>query len=486
MPNRILVLLMIIACSSATRADDPIAEWGKISEAEWAITVPADYPDAEAIVIFDDGLAIAEPKGKEFATGLEYHRHTRLKVFSQEGIERVKDIVIDHFHYDKLYRVKAQIIHPNGDISKVPKGAIYETETGDRRQHHIEFDDLSPGDILEYTYRINYYGGYDKLGPEVFFLFGQEMRYNTWRARDKALGIPADVDDLLEKNVANVPTWFFDHQVYCLQSRFALKLGSDIDYSYFTTNVPTERAEPVSERIKLLWATVFKKHTWLMENIPPFESDSSDFIDDEVARCGLHFQLFSTVGKNRVLNVVFTDEHWQHIGESIQGYLKRYVKKTKSMKRKVRDLVAETESTRARVEVIYNHVSSEFQIDSTGFVLRPKHSNLKSLYKEKTGMRFEINLLLLEMLTMAGIEAWPVLISTKNKISFRRTCEFNHMLVFADIDGAGVFLDASEKGCSVGELPPICLSGEGVLVDYNSSRLCLVEAEMCDVSSDDE
>lgn len=205
--------------------------------------------------------------------------------------------------------------------------------------------------------------------------------------------------------MSNLPTWYFDHPVFCLKSSFAAKLGSDLDYAYFTTNVPIDKVEPVSERIKFITATLYKKHTWELVNVKPFGPDTTNIYDDEVERCGIHFALFSTVGQNRVLRLRWADKHFDYLGRSFQGYLSEYVKKTKKMRKKAKKLASEAEDSRGKAEAIYNFVQENYAVDSSGYVLRPTQNSLKKVYADKQAAPFEMNILLVEMLKMAGLDA---------------------------------------------------------------------------------
>jgi len=465
-----LVTIILIICILTLNVF--AQEWGKISESEWTIQSPADYPNTGAVVIFDHGLSKTELRG------LEFKRHVRIKVFNSSDIDNIKDVMIEYYDYDNLFDLKALIHHLDGTVTEMDKKEFKVLEVGSKRECHFSFDNVSDGDILEYNYKIDYYGGYDKLGPEKYFLFSQETRYQQYDARDVLTTYSFDDNDMQE--VSNLPSWYFDHSVFCMESKYTAKIGADLDYSYFTVNIPEELTKPEMKRIKILTATVYKAHTWKMNNIPPIKLDTSGFFDEEFLRPVLNFKLFSTTGTNEVYRTIFTDKHFQYLGQSFQGYLDEYFKKTKDMRKKTKKLISGLDNRRAKVEAIYNFVSKEYEVDSTGYVLRPRHNNMKNLYKKKIGMPFEVNLLLVQMLRIAGIKSWPVLISTRSKPSFRMTGQFNHMLTLVDIWGEALYLDASAKNCPLGSLPPKCLSGEGVLVDYNSSKPILVKAELCE------
>ena len=432
---------------------------------------PEEFPNAKAVIIFDIGLATTELKG------LEFNRHTRIKVFDNSGVDEIKDVVIECYDYDKVFDTKALIHKADGRVVKFDKNDFEKIKKGAREVRRFTFPNLEDGDILEYSYSIDYYGGLEKLGPEKYFLFSQDRPYTFYKDRKRGVTIS---DKNLEKNISNIPSWFFDHPVYCLLSSFTARLGSELDYVYFWTNLPNDKIDPVVERIKFLTATIYKAHTWTIENVHPYPRDPANALPPETIRMGLHFQLFSTVNaQNRVIRGTYTEEHWQHVGEGFQGYLDEYVKTTKKMRNKARSLAKGGADTRARVESIFNFVVGNYRPDTNGFSLRPSHSNLKKVYKDRTGMPFEINILLVKMLNIAELKAWPVIISTRDKIDFRRSARFNHMLALVDIDGEMMFMDASAKDCPMGSLRPLTLADEGLLVDFDNSRTCDITAELC-------
>jgi len=441
------------------------------------MTEPAEFPDAGAVIIFDKGIAITE------MNGLELKRHTRLKIFSRDGFDKVKDVEIEYFHYDKLFDLEAQIIKDDNTVKKLDDDFFDTIEKGAKRICRFSFKNVEPGDIIEYKYGIDYYEGYDKLGPEVYFIFSQvktSAAYKYWEQNKEHLSDkyweqnkehPSDEDTHCMRNI---PTWFFDHDVYCLKSEFVAKIGADFDYLFLPANLPQEKEEPAMKRIKFLTATAYKQYTWQLENVHPYFKDTNSVFDSELIRIGLHFMRFSSVGlgQNRILRVgKFSDKHWEFMGRNIQGFLNEYVNVNRSMKKKFIKIAPKKDPTDLKIQNICNYLRSEYNVDSTGYYLRPTHSRLKNLYKKKYGMPFEINLLMVEMLKSAGVKAYPVLISTRDKLSFEKTGEFNHMLVMVVVGDENLFFDASCKEGSYDFIPEICKVDKGLLIDYDSSRI---------------
>jgi hypothetical protein len=88
-------------------------------------------------------------------------------------------------------------------------------------------------------------------------------------------------------------------------------------------------------------------------------------------------------------------------------------------------------------------------------------------YKEKTGNVAEINFILTAMLRMSGLDANPVLISTKdNGIAlFPNRSKLNYVITAVVIDGKRVLLDATDKFCNMKNLPIRDLNSKGRVIN---------------------
>lgn len=444
-------------------------EFGVVTNEEWGYTPPDQYKDQGAIILFDKGFTKTEFRGVEFK------RHIRYKVMHADNLDTLNKVNITHFEYDHVKDLQADIIKPNGTIIEINKDRFKKLEKSRLEEVVFEFPDLSDGDIFEYSYQINYYGGKEKLGPEKYFLFNLNESSQTLEQR----GLGAYDDDYY-LNLSNIPTWYFDHPVFCKTSEFVVQIGGDLDYSFVPVNLPDDKREPTMERIKVLTATAYKKYTWVLEDIAPFSHREYQGLDyNEINRIGLYFNLFSTVGQNRMISGLFVDDHFRYMGVNFEGYLKQYLNKTKSMVKKAHKIAPKDMEPVDRIDALKNFITDNYTIDSSGFTLRPINNNLKKLYDKKVGSPFELNLLLLELLNLDGFDAYPVLINTNNKVNFRYTGKFNHVIVLVKVDGKDIYADAAFTGCTAGELPAFTYPGEGVLVNKSDSKPILLDAVEC-------
>jgi len=119
--------------------------------------------------------------------------------------------------------------------------------------------------------------------------------------------------------------------------------------------------------------------------------------------------------------------------------------------------------------VIFNHVKSKVKWNGVnGFVTE---IGVKQAYKEGAGNVADINLILIAMLREAGLDANPVLISTKdNGIPlFPTRSGFNYVICAVNFEQGLVLLDASKSYTSFNILPIEVLNWQGRLIREDGS-----------------
>lgn len=91
---------------------------------------------------------------------------------------------------------------------------------------------------------------------------------------------------------------------------------------------------------------------------------------------------------------------------------------------------------------------------------------VKKAYVDGTGNIAEINFILINMLKMAGLDASPVLVSTREhgKPVFPNRTVFNYVIASVDIDGKQILLDATHKYTTQNILPLNVLNWKGRLI----------------------
>ena len=120
-----------------------------------------------------------------------------------------------------------------------------------------------------------------------------------------------------------------------------------------------------------------------------------------------------------------------------------------------------------KAKTIYNYVKDNYNWGNNYSIYPTK--SCKEFLLDKTGNCTNINLFLTGLLNAADIEAYPVLLSTRDhgKINLKYPfldC-FNYTAVFANIDSFMVLLDATEPLCNFNQIPTRCLNDNGLIVN---------------------
>ncbi len=398
--------------------DLPIPKWGEVSQDEWDLQPPEDYPEANAVKIFDfEQLEIT------FDGIVETH-HVRWKVFNDAGAKDVGDITIDYQDGDKLKNLKAHTITPDKVEHKLNDNNFYEQKSEDDRSKTFSFPSVEPGSILEYQYE----------------------NHNT--------------------RFGFLDFWFFQSDVYTMKSVYVVDLAPGFTYSTISTNVPYYQRDPVEYEGKAKNDKCFK---WTCTNLPaittePYMSAVSDYLSS------IYVELSEYKGNG--IKIKFKKE-WGELGEAATKVVDSYAGNGKDIKKLVAT-ITDTSSAKqeSRARTIYRYVCDSIKTKGPGGNLAS--GSLKDIIKQRYGSSNDKNILLTEMLKQAGIDAWPVWISTRDNGAFKpqvyQIAQLNHIITYAVVDSVGLFLDASTRYCPYGTLPPNSMSNGGVILDGENSE----------------
>jgi hypothetical protein len=117
----------------------------------------------------------------------------------------------------------------------------------------------------------------------------------------------------------------------------------------------------------------------------------------------------------------------------------------------LRDDVSDT----GKMEILHNHVQESYQWNGKYYIYADR--DLNKIPGNGKAFSGEINLILINLLRKAGLNADPVLIRTSNlgqpEIAFPVHNQFNHVIAMVDLDGEIYLLDAIGDNTAYHELP---------------------------------
>jgi len=229
------VWLVIVLASSLSAGNV-----GGLNTNDLPSEVPEGYESMEAFIVFDSGYAKWEAKR------LRFERHMCTRILS-DSVSRddAGRMAVEIAGYDNLRRFEAHIYHADGTADKYGKKAATKTTYGDVVVFELQVDSVRKGDVIEWYYEIEYYGGLDDLGPmKLLHVAMQTKGLTAGTVRRIQESLDREYDRYLEQVMRNLPVWFFDGPFYTMESTLKVDLMTRINYSYFPANLPAESQEP--------------------------------------------------------------------------------------------------------------------------------------------------------------------------------------------------------------------------------------------------
>jgi len=172
---------------------------------------------------------------------------------------------------------------------------------------------------------------------------------------------------------------------------------------------------------------------------------------------------------------------WKSVVQNIynSGGFGGELRKTSYFKKDIEVLIANTKNDFEKVAAIYQYVKSK--VKWNGSYSKYTEKGVRKTYKEGVGNVADINLMLTSMLRYAGLDANPVLISSRNHgvPIFPTLKGFNYVISMITFpDGAYALLDATEPYGVINLLPIRALNWQGrkVVKGGNSNWVPLSDA----------
>ena len=409
-------------------------EFGKIGKEESGMTSYTPDRSAAAVVLFDLGRSYFERE--EHGFNIIYERTTRIKIFSEAGI-KYAEIEIPYYQeggiFEKVFDLEAYTYNPSGDsfmrTALNPSTVHEEKLTESWNVKKFAMPDVKPGSIIEYHYRIN--------SEYVFNLRDWEFQ-------------------------CRIPTIFSEYEVKMIPFyEYTLLLQGknkfDNNVSYKDQNLPHTFAG--IEYNDLV-------HKFTMRNLPAFNDEEYiTSINDFIIK--VEFQLVKINHPDgTTTNVIST---WPELVKDLlkDDNLAKFAKRCEKLADKVLD--PDSVANRSQIkkfDIVLNYVKANFNWNQVNSKYSSKSAN--ELLKDKFGNSADLNLLALGLLNASGIEAWPVIISTRDhgklKPEYPLMKSFNYVIIDALIDGKHILTDATETLCPNDMVPARCLNEKGLLI----------------------
>ena len=420
-------------------------KWGKVDEADLAMTSYPSDPEAEAAILMDYATIDFEFEG---STTYSMKHHVRIKLFKESGFDR-GDINISYYSHNRLENIrdlKAHVILPNGEKVKLGKKDIFTEKINEYwSQKKFAMPSLKEGAIIEYVYTKE---------------SGSISNLVDWYFQDN---IPTRHSELR----TNIPEWFeyisftqgrppgIENEVVGKTIRF-----NNRNSAYRTDNGTAEAR--------------ISKTQYLMQEVPamksePFITTMRDYYSK------INLQLKTIKFPNSIRETVNSD--WPTVAENLDesDSFGKQINKTRNTKKIMEAIGPQLASISDPVEklmTIYYFLNRTIQWnDSYGIYAR---ESLDDAFESKLATAGELNLMLIAICRQVGLTAYPVLISTRSHGKmlehYPKTDQFNHVLAYIATGDKEALLDVGSQHRSPDFLRVNSLNYRGWLVDGPKSQ----------------
>ena len=463
LPMIVFLCLLQRYCSAQ---DKSMVQFGNVTPANFTLPAnPIIDSNASAVILSDVGSVHFIGNSHSWFSYV-YQRQTRIKILNKKAFGDLATVVIPLYKEDKHAELVDKITAStynleNGQVvvTKLEKPDLFETRL-DKNQFEEKFTlpGVKEGSIIEYTYTIT--SDYDFNLPS--WAFQREEYPCLWS--EYQVDIPQALFYVLVKQ--GVHHYVIDkgsegHESFPMVSTYA---GS----SYAGTGQQSH--------FSAIANTVL--HHWAMKDIPAFHEESylstpKNYLDK------IEFQLFKIHNGEEFTDVA---NNWKQTTEQLleQGNFGLALNEEDDLVTQTLDtLTSGTSDPLQKAQAIYYYVSSHLICNDYNIVHLT--TNLRDVMKKNGGTVGDINLLLISMLRQAGIQADPVLLSTRehgvNLATYPIIQRLNYVIARLVIYGNIYYVDAAHPQLGFGQLAGNCYNGHARIISNKDSGSVYFETD---------
>lgn len=422
------IYLLLVLCFSVNLFSQDY-KFGKVSKAELEekfypldATADAAYLYRKRRTYYD----YVTNSGFQIVTNV----HERIKIYTKEGFEKATKFISyykpDSGDDESVNSIKGYTFYLNkGNIvkEKLSKKSIFTEKTNKyRSRKKITMPSIKEGVVIELKYTLSSpYYGVDDL----------QFQYNI---PVKTLDYKIEIPEYYKYNKRNKGYY----TVFAKESSKNGRLGN-LNYrinvsSFQATDIPA------------------------LKDNEPFVSNIENY------RGGITYELSYTDFVHIGGEQKYYTTTWEDVSKQVYKYTSfgGELNKSNFFKDDLTSVIESATNEREKLMSVFQHVKSKIKWNgNAGITAR---NGIKKAYKEGAGNSGDINLLLTAMLREAGLDANPVLVSTRNNgVPFFPTINgFNYVVSMVEFsDESYVLLDATEPYSVPNILPKRALNWKG-------------------------
>ena len=408
--------------SSTNPVTGPNVRFGRITPADFSQKPTVNDSTVEAVVLYERGDVRFSYHYPDMHITFNYH--CRIRILKKSGYKHATVEVPVYKTGNWLHEVMSDI-----------EGYTYNNEGGAVRKEELKKAGI-------FTEKVS-----KELSIKKFTL--PDVREGSIIEYHYQLFTPFSVN-------YNPRTWTFQKMIPVLWSEYRIEVPENYYYKMILSGaLPLD----INEHEK-------NKYRFAMQHVPAFRSE--EFIpapNDYLSKIDFELASASPGGQStRSFSV-----NWDDLDNTLLGrtdFDVRYMAAQGDFLRTAADSINRVHAdTLARLAAACRYVTSRIKWNGASSIFC---YGVNALFQDKTGDSGDINMALAVLLRQMGLDANPVILSTRSHGSVNPSIamfkQFNYVVAHVMVNGKDMLLDATSPFQKTGLLPAQCLNGSGRLV----------------------
>lgn len=404
----LVAVLLAVAVGERPRSASAGDEWQPITQEELKMTSEPKAPGAPAIILYRQ----IDRDDSNSRTPHEYN-YVREKIFTEEGRKNA-DVEIPFVKENQnIHSIKARTIRPDGTIVNFD-GKIYEKEIVKARGFKylaktFTLSDVQPGSIIEYHYSTDFH---------EYLIFDSH--------------------------------WTLSEGLFTKRGKYSLKPYGEFALQWSWPNGLPEGTPPPAKQGDTIRMD--------SQNIPAFLVED-DMPPEDTMKYKVDF-IYTDGDLERD-----PEKFWKKRGKKLNDEAEGFIGKRKSMEQAVAQIVSPGDTAEVKLQKIYARVqqmrNTSYEREKTEQEQKREKikeiNNVEDLWKRGYGNSLQLPWLFLGLARAAGMEAYPVWVSSRSQRFFNpnimRADDLNANVVLVKLSGKELYLDPGSAFTSFGLLP---------------------------------
>ncbi|HEY4063578.1 MAG TPA: transglutaminase domain-containing protein [Puia sp.] len=451
------ILVVFLPAVLSAQPGRPDMKFGEVSSQIFAPAVYGLDSNANAVVLFDRGEVVFDEASRDnHGFDIVFEKHARIRllhknafglasmVLSTSNRKNANAATIENFKGATYNLEDGKVV-----VTKLDKSNIFKEQNGDLTLEKIAFPNVKEGSVIEYTFRIAF-PGFSYI-PEWTF---QGEYPVLWSEYD--ITFPTLFDYVTEKQ---------GYQKFALDTVFVSNATIPVTFPGIGFGPPYRGT----------WSGEVVRHIWAMQNVPVLEKREpfTTTLRNHISKIEFQLSSIRVSGYNRsflstwdeLTDQLMKDEHFGIPLTDRNHWMNDELKK----------ITGDDKTSLQSVRNVYTYVRDHFDCSNAEGIRISQP--FKTTWDDKKGNVADINLLLTALYQHQGLEASPVILSSRAHgfalPSYPLIKDYNYVITRVRVDGQYYLLDASKNYIGFNQLPELCYNGVARAIDASHDPILL-------------